>query len=115
MNLHAYEDMGVVYTIRTYNVDGGARDDAALVLFDVDDEPVARQWFDASELDGSPTAGPRVADWLRDVTFALLNTEQREMCGDCGNPQFGLAIMADPERNHAPDCPLYGQPSPFVR
>jgi hypothetical protein len=98
-----YDDEAVVYTIKSYTVDGAARDDVALVVYDLEGEPLARQWFDARELDNASLAGPGVADWLRDVTFMALNSEGRDTCFDCGNGYIGLYRR----RSHAPDCAYY--------
>jgi hypothetical protein len=98
-----YKHGGVVYTVTAFVPDGTSNGEVALVVTDVDDEPIARQWFDQRELDNAPLAGPNVADWLRDVAFFALNSEGHELCADCGNPYTGLYTV----RGHAPDCAYY--------
>jgi hypothetical protein len=98
-----YGDEATVYTVRSYTLDGAARDDVALVVYDLEGQVMARQWFDTRELDDAPLAGPGVSDWLRDVTFMALNSEGRDTCADCGNGYVGLFWR----RSHAPDCAYY--------
>jgi hypothetical protein len=93
-----------LYRVDTFRVDGGARDDVALVAYDLSDgdEPFARWIFSESaacgELDPELDT-VSVADWLRDVVDAHF-TEGRDVCDDCGNPYNG----ARPHGGHSADC-----------
>jgi len=94
---------GTLYRVDAFNVDGGARDDIALVVFDVDGEPIARQIFADPALHALMPREPgelTPADWLRDVIDAALNSDGRDTCDDCGNRYDG----ARPYGGHALDC-----------
>lgn len=103
---------GTIYRVDAFNVDGGARDDVALVVFDADDQPLARQVFQGDDLEAlMPRELDRTeltpdwseltpADWLRDVVDTALNNDGRDVCDDCGNRRR----TDRPNGGHAVDC-----------
>jgi hypothetical protein len=97
-----YEDGFTRYSLRLYTVNGAARDDVPVILYDdTNSQPLARQWFTLSELDPHPM--PSVGDWIRDVVIAQQNPTAPDVCRDCGNIYAGLYQL----RGHAPDCDYY--------
>lgn len=97
-------DGGTIYHVDAYAVYGGARDDVALVIYDVDG-PIARQVFSDGALDAlMPRELDRTeltpADWLRDVIDTALNSDGRDVCDDCGNRRR----TDRPNGGHSVDC-----------
>lgn len=98
------DESGLVYRVDYFLVGGGARDDVALVVYDVNG-PLARQIFDGPALDAlvprelDPTE-LTPADWIRDVIDTALNSEGHDVCDDCGNRRR----VDRPHDGHAVDC-----------
>lgn len=102
MDLPNYGAGSTIYRVDAFDVDNDDR--TVLVLYGPDAEPEARMTFDRRDVDNAPLAGPNVANWLRNVTYALLNDDGHGRCADCGNPGGALLDVALDGRTHAHDC-----------